>query len=172
MAGKANSKAVETTPAVQTIVAKVKSVKVNSDADNIRYTVQFDTMFDAITRNRETEEFEENKVDYIAFVPSVLIAQSLELVEGLDLMYTKKKETALRNDQSNGFGATELHVVLRNAKIEFTRTRFEQGDEYTTRDGEVFTHEYAGYNTDITKIVVTEKIQNKLDDLLDSIFEL
>lgn len=172
MAGKANTKAVEITPAIQTISAKVKSVKVNSDADNIRYVVQFDTMFDAIIRNRETDEYEESQVDYISFVPSVLIAQSLELVEGLDLMYTKKKETALRADQANGFGATELHVVLRNSKIELARTKFEVGDEYTDRNGEVHTHEYAGYNTDITKIVVTEKIQSKLDDLLDSIFEL
>lgn len=168
MAGKAKQPEVQ----VATISAKVKSVKVNSDADNIRYVVTFDTPFDAIVRNRETEEYEQGTVDYISFVPSVLIAQCLEQIEGLDLMYTKKKENALRSDQPNGFGATELHVVLRNAKIELTRTKFLAGDEYTTRDGEVLTHEHDGYNTDIAKVTVTDKIQDKLDDLLDSIFDL
>lgn len=176
MAGTAKNKKAPATDAVeakaQTITVGVKSVRVYSADDNIRYRVQFDTMIDAIVRDRETDEYVESQVDYIDFVPSVIIAQCLNIVDGLDLMYTKKKEQSLRNGSDNGFGATELQVVLGKAKMTLERTRFEAGDEYTDRDDTVQTHEYAGYNTNITAIKVSERIQVKLDALIDSIFDL
>lgn len=153
-----------------TISSKVKAIRVYSNGDSIRYRVQFEDAFDAIVK--QDDEYVDGSVDYIDFVPRVLIAQCLSLVEGLDLMYTKKKEQGLRNDNASGFGAAELNVVLRGAKVQFERTRFVAGEEYETADGQTQVHEHDGYNTAITDIKVTERIQAKLDALIDSMFEL
>lgn len=150
---------------------KVKSIRVYSNGDSIRYRVTFDQSFDAIGRN-EDGDYVDTQVDHIDFVPRHIIAQCLNIIEGLDLMYTKKKEQALRNEGQGGFGAAELQIVLRNAKITLVRTKFEAGSEYTDSDGNVQTHEYAGYNTNIKDIVVTERVQAKLDKLMDSVFEI
>ena len=150
---------------------KVKSIRVYSNGDSIRYRVTFDQSFDAIGKN-EDGNYVDTQVDYIDFVPRHIIAQCLNIIEGLDLMYTKKKEQALRNEGQGGFGAAELQVILRNAKITLVRTKFEAGSEYTDSDGDVQTHEYAGYDTNIKDIVVTERVQARLDKLMDSVFEI
>lgn len=154
-----------------TVEAKVQNIRVYSNGDNIRYRVTLDTPFDAITRDMNGD-YIEAQVDYINFVPRVLIAQCLSIIEGLDLMYTKKKEQGLRNDGQGGFGAAELQVVLRGAKVTLERTKFAAGEEYTDADGIVQTHEHEGYNTKITDIKVTERIQAKLDALIDKMFDL
>lgn len=153
------------------VEAKVLNIRVYSNGDSIRYRVTFDQSFDAIVRNAEGE-YVETQVDYIDFVPRVLIAQCLSIIEGLDLMYTKKKEHGLRNDGQSGFGAAELQVVLRGAKVKLDRNKFEAGSEYADANGIVQTHEHAGYNTSITDVVVTERIQAKLDTLIDKMFDL
>ena len=52
------------------------------------------------------------------------------------------------------------------------RNKFEAGSEYADADGVAQTHEHSGYNTAITDIVVTERIQAKLDTLIDKMFDL
>lgn len=152
-----------------TITAKVLNVRVYANGDSIRYRVTFDQLFDAIARNAKGE-YVETQVDYIDFVPRAMIAQCLSVVEGLDLLYTKKKEQELRNNGQGGFGAAELQVVLRDAKATMERTKYEAGSEYTDVDGVVHTHEYAGYNTSFSDVVVTDRIQAKLDALSDKVF--
>lgn len=154
-----------------TINAKIQNIRVYSNGDSIRYRVTFDQSFDAITRNANGE-YVETQVDYIDFVPRVLIAQCLSIIEGLDLMYTKKKEQGLRNDANGGFGAAELQVVLRGAIVAMDRNKFETGSEYADADGVTKTHEHAGYNTTLINVVVTERIQAKLDALIDKMFDL
>lgn len=154
-----------------TISAKVQNIRVYSNGDSIRYRVTFDQSFNAIARNADGD-YVETQVDYVDFVPRVLIAQCLNIIEGLDLMYTKKKEQGLRNGGDGGFGAAELQIVLRGAKVTMERTKFEVGDEYADADGVVKTHEHAGYNTAITDVVVTERVQSKLDTIIDKMFEL
>ena len=154
-----------------TINAKIQNIRVYSNGDSIRYRVTFDQSFDAIARNANGE-YVETQVDYIDFVPRVLIAQCLSIIEGLDLMYTKKKEQGLRNDANGGFGAAELQVVLRGAKVAMDRNKFEAGSEYADADGVAKTHEHAGYNTTLINVVVTERIQAKLDALIDKMFDL
>ena len=152
---------------------KVKAVRVYNDNDSaLRYRLQLDEAIDAIVRDSITGEYVDAKVDYIDFLPRVLIAQMLNHVVGLDLMYTKKKEEGLRNGIASGFGAAELQAVLRNAVVTIERTKFEAGSEYTTSDGKVKTHEHAGYNTSITGVKVSELVQSKLDALLDKMFDL
>lgn len=158
------------TPVVNTIKTKVAGIRVYSNGDSIRYRVQFEDSFTAIIK--QGDEYVEAEVDYIDFIPRVLIAQCLSIVEGLDLLYTKKKEQGLRNDDATGFGAAELQVVLRKATIVLERTKFIAGEEYTDSDGETQTHEHDGYNTVITDIIVTDKIQKKLDELIDKMFDI
>lgn len=155
---------------VNTINTKVVGIRVYSNGDSIRYRVQFEDAFTAIVK--QGEEYVEAEVDYIDFIPRVLIAQCLSIVEGLDLLYTKKKEQGLRNDNETGFGAAELQVILRKATIILERTKFLAGEEYTDSDDETQTHEHDGYNTVITEITVTDKIQQKLDALIDKMFDI
>ena len=158
---------------VQIIKCGVKSVQVYSNGDSsVRYRMKLDVSIPAIKKDYETEEYAPAEVDYIDFVPRVLIAQSINLIGGLDLMYTKKKEHSLKNENASGFGAAELQVILRNAKLEIKRTKFSAGDEYTTHDGQVLTHDYEGYNTDIVEIKVSDRVQDKLDDIADSMFNI
>lgn len=154
------------------IKCAVKSIQVYGNGDNgVRYRATIDQEIDAIQRN-EDGDYVTAKVDYIDFFPSVLIAQCINHIEGLDLLYTKKKEVALRNANGNTFGAAELQVVLSKAKLTIERKRFEAGDEYTDSNGETATHENAGYNTDITDIQVSDKVQTKLDSVMDSVFDI
>lgn len=153
------------------ISTKVKSIRVYSNGENIRYRVTFDKDFKAFTKT-EADEYVETDVNYIDFIPRVFIAQCLSLVDGLDLIYTKKKEQSLRNDGAGAFGAAELQVVLKDAKLVLERTKFEAGDEYIDADGVVHTHEYAGYNTAIKDIKVSEKMQAKLDQIIDKMLGL
>lgn len=170
---KANVATQEVVAPLKSIIdCAIKSVQVYGTGDSaVRYRVTFDTTFSAIKKNTN-DDYELAQVDYIDFVPRVLVAQCINNIDGLDLMYTKKKETALRNDNSAGFGAAELQVVLRGAKLSIERTKFEIGSEYTDGNGDVQTHENAGYNTNIIKIKVSERVQTKLDEMIDKVFDL
>lgn len=167
MAGKANDVA-NATKSIECKFLKIR-VKPNSDG-TIRYHVQLDVMIDAMRKNYETEEYEIQQVDYIDFVPSVLKAQVLNLVEGLDFSYSKKQEASLLKDNGATFGAAEFAYTLRNAKIVIERTKFVPGDEYTDRNGKTVVHEHTGYNTNIVSIKVTDKIQDMIDSAMDNIF--
>lgn len=164
----ANSK-VENEVSVINVV--VKAVRVYSTGDNVRYRVQFDSPFQGYAKDMN-DNYNLTEINYIDFVPSVLIAQCLNIVEGLDILYTKKKEAGLRSNGITGFGAAELQAVLRNAKMKLERRHFSTGEEYVTSDGEVRTHEHDGYSTSIVDIRVTERVQTKLDDMLDKMLEI
>lgn len=165
------TKVVETKVTNKTsLTTKVSSIRVYSNGDSIRYRVQFADAFTAIVK--QNDDYVEAQVDYIDFIPRVLIAQCLSIVEGLDLLYTKKKEQGLRNDSESGFGAAELQVILRNATVKLERTKFLAGEEYADADGVVHTHDHDGYNTVISDITVTDKIQAKLDALIDKMFDI
>lgn len=151
---------------------KANSIRVYSSDDIIRYRIQLNTTIPGIRRNEVNGEYMETEIDYIDFVPAVLIAQCLEQIPGLDVIYTKKKEEGLRNGNSSGFGAAELQAVLRDAKISIERKKHVAGEEYTDRNAEVRTYEFDGYNTSITKIQLSQRMQIVLDKAIDSMFDL
>lgn len=151
---------------------KVKAIRVYQTDDTIRYRVQLDSIITGIQYDIVTGSYNEADVDYIDFVPRVLIAQCLEQIPGLDVVYTKKKEEGLRNGNTSGFGAAELQAVLRGASIKLQRTKFIAGDEYITNDGEMKTHEHAGYNTAINEIVLTPVMQKVIDKVIDNMFNV
>lgn len=156
---------------VSVIDVVVKAVRVYSTGDNVRYRVQFNSPFQGYAKDMNGD-YNLTEIDYIDFVPSVLIAQCLNIVEGLDILYTKKKEAGLRSNGVTGFGAAELQAVLRNARMQLKRKHFSTGEEYVTEDGEVRTHEHDGYSTSVMYIRVTERVQTKLNDMVDKILEI
>lgn len=153
-----------------TITLTVANLKVWSNGDSIRYRLTFKESFDGI--QKVNDEYVETTVNYIDFVPRYLIAIALEHIPGVDVLYTKRKEEALRSDGVSAFGAAELQVILRGATIDVERNKFAAGDEYTTSDGEVLQHENAGYNTEVLSITVTDRVQDKLDAIADSVLAL
>lgn len=153
-----------------TITLTVANVKVWSNGDSIRYRLTFKESFDGIQKINDA--YIEATINYVDFVPKYLIACVLEHIPGVDVLYTKRKEEALRNDGISAFGAAELQVILRGATIDVKRNKFVAGDEYTTADGEVLQHENVGYNTEIVDIQVTDRIQDKLDVIADSVLAI
>lgn len=153
-----------------TMNVKAKAIRVYQSADSVRYRMDIETMVDAIAVR--DGEYIETQVSYLDFAPSVLIAQVINCVPGVDVLYTKKKESAIRNGNQNGFGAAELQVVLRDATITVDRTKFEAGTEYEMSDGTTGIHEHAGYSTSITEIKVSDKVQEKLNEIADKLLSL
>lgn len=149
-----------------TIEAKILNVSVNAFEGELKYHVTFDKTFEAIVKN-DDDNYVESTADYIAFVPKVLIAQALELVPNLSIMYNMMKESSLRNGEKNTFGATQLTIILRDAEVTLEREKHKAGEEYINADGETKTLEHDCYFTTIKKIKVTDKATKVLDRVLD-----
>lgn len=145
----------------------VTNVRAYSNNDAIRYRVSFKEKIDAIVKN-DTGDYIDGKVDYIDFVPSVLIAQCIQHIEGLAFIYGNSKEQGLRNGNDAGFTAAHLTLIVAGATFKLERDKFAEGDEYTDMNGDIVgTHGHAGYNTNIVGITLTEKAQSRVDKVLD-----
>jgi hypothetical protein len=139
-----------------------KTIRVYHDAnDNILYRVTFNEEFPAYIKI-SSGEYVKAEVNYIDFRPRVLIAQLLEHVDNLHIIYTKKQETAIRSNHTSGFGAAEIGAVLTKAGITIHRMEFAKGEEYTDSDGEIAVHEYNGYSTSIVAVDVCDNVKNIL----------
>ena len=150
-----------------TVNVTVTNVRAYSNNDAIRYRVSFKEQIDAIVKN-DNGEYVPGTVDYIDFVPSVLIAQSINYVDGLAYIYGKRKEQGLRNGDSAGFTAADLTLIVAGATFELERTKFTAGEEYADADGNtVGTHEHDGYNTNIVGITLSGKAQARIDKVLE-----
>lgn len=150
-----------------TINVTFNSIRVWSNGGTIIYRLQTNEEFDGIVKNGDT--YQEAKVNYVDFVSSFLVSQVLNLVPGVDMIYTKKKEQSLRNDNESSFGAAEIQALLYDGKLTLERIKFNPGDEYTTADGEIMQHSFAGYHTEIVDIQVRDELRKKLNTLFDSV---
>ena len=145
----------------------VTNVRAYSNNDAIRYRVSFKEQIDAIVKN-DNGDYVPGTVDYIDFVSSVLIAQSINYVDGLAYIYGKRKEQSLRNGDSAGFTAADLTLIVAGATFELERTKFAAGEEYANADGEIVgTHDHDGYNTNIVGVTLSEKAQARIDKVLE-----
>ena len=151
-----------------TVNTTVKSIRLVNAENGVYYRVEFANEFDAIVNNNGT--YAEGKVNYINFAPKALIAQVLANVAGSDILYARRHENAVRNGGAD-FGVAELSAILRNAKISLEREKFEAGSEYDV-NGETYTHEFVGYNTQIASVEVTERVARQMDALLDSVLSI
>lgn len=149
-----------------TIEAKILNVSVNAFEGEIKYHVRFDKSFEAIVKD-DDDAYIDGTADYIDFVPRVLIAQVLELVPNLSIMYNMMKESSLRNGEKNTFGATQLAIILNNAEVILEREKHTAGEEYTNSEGDTTTLEFDCYFTTIKEIKVTKKANEILDKVLD-----
>lgn len=149
-----------------TIEAKIANVSVNAYEGEIKYHVSFDKTFEAIVKD-DNDNYVEGNADYIDFIPRVLVAQALELVPNLSIMYNMMKESSLRNGEKNTFGATQLSIILRDAQVTLEREKHNAGEEYTDANGDTATLEHDCYFTVIKDIKVTENATKILDRVLD-----
>lgn len=153
---------------VMDINTTVKSIRTIESENGVVYRVEFADSFPAIIKAED--KYVEGEANYISFQPRVLIAQVLNLVEGADILYTRRHEAAIRTGSAD-FGAAELSAILRGANITIGRIKFAAGEEYSVGD-ETHTHEYAGYNTQIISIKVTPRVAKQMDSLLDSVLSV
>lgn len=151
-----------------TINTTVKGLRTIETETGVAYRVEVNDTFPAIIK--DGDKYIEGEANYVSFQPRVLIAQVLSIVNGADILYIRRHEAAIRSGSAD-FGAAELTAILRGAKITLERTRFESGEEYNVGD-EVRTHEFSGYNTQITSIEVSARVARQMDALADSVLSI
>lgn len=151
---------------------KIKRVKLYTTEEGVvRYRVTIDEVIPGIVV--VNNQYVDGQVMHVDFVPRYFMAICLEQVEGLAYRYEKQNERATFDPENNSkFGAAELDIFLRDAEIEIRRTEFNVGDEYVDKDGVIHTRKHHGYNTEILDIKVTDKIQKKLDAMLEKAFSI
>ena len=137
------------------VVLTVKRVVVGVDF----YTVVFKEEFDGMVQ-LEDDQFAEAKIDSISFNSSYVHQSVINLLPGVDLLYTAKKQ------EGKSF-ATSIMALLKDAKLTIKRDKFAKGSTYVTADGEELEHLHDGYSKDIIDIEVSDRVQKQLDRILD-----
>ena len=164
MATKAKAEATATTTE-QTIVTRIKSLSFIQDSNN--YVVEFTNDFDAIIKNGD--KYEDGRTNRITFNSRYFKYLVLNLIPDLAIIYEDAREKADANDEAFVFTCAKLSKYLQNAKIKLVRTKFNAGDEYVDQNGEVHTHNNAGYDTVVDDIILDPKGEKRLERDIDNI---
>jgi hypothetical protein len=171
MAKKQSAEATATTNATtatansQVIITRIKSVSFIQDSNN--YIIEFTNDFDAIVKNGD--KYEDGKSNHITFNSRYFKYLVLNAIPDLALIYEHTRELANANDETFVFTAAKLNKYLQNATIHLKRTKFSAGDEYVDQNGEVFTHNNSGYDTEIVKLQLDVKGERRLEKDIDAI---
>ena len=154
---------------METYKVKFQRISVYGDIDNIRYRVILDQ--DILGYKMDTNgQIIRSTVNYIDIAPSALIAQTIRCVPNLGIIHAYLVEKNLRGSGKRvGIDAAQLQAYLADAVVTLERTEFHPGEEYTTSDGDVRTHEFDGYTTTIKDIVVTANAERIVDRAIDRI---
>lgn len=154
---------------METYKVKFQRISVYGDIDNIRYRVILDQ--EILGYKMDTNgQIIRSTVNYIDIAPSALIAQTIRCVPNLGIIHAYLVEKNLRGSGKRvGIDAAQLQAYLADADVTLERTEFHPGEEYTTSDGEVRTHEFDGYTTTIKDIVVTANAERIVDRAIDRI---
>ena len=154
---------------METYKVKFQRISVYGDINNIRYRVILDQEILGYRMNTDGQIIR-STVNYIDMAPSALIAQTIRCVPNLGIIHAYLVEKNLRgNGKRIGIDAAQLQVYLTDVDVTLERTEFHPGEEYTTSDGEVRTHEFDGYTTTIKDIVVTANAERIVDRAIDRI---
>lgn len=154
---------------METYKVKFHRISVYGDIDNIRYRVILDQDIPGYKIDTNGQ-IVKTTVNYIDILPSALIAQTIRCIPNLGIIHAYLVEKNLRGTGKRiGIDAAQLQAYLTNADVTLERTEFHPGEEYTTIDGEVRTHEFDGYTTNIKDIVVTTNAESIADRVIDRI---
>lgn len=154
---------------METYKVKFHHISVYGDIDNIRYRVILDQDIPGYKIDTNGQ-IVKSTVNYIDIVPSALIAQTIRCIPNLGIIHAYLVEKNLRGTGKRiGIDAAQLQAYLTDAVVTLERTEFHPGEEYTTIDGEVRTHEFDGYTTNIKDIVVTTNAESIADRVIDRI---
>ncbi|WP_444210665.1 hypothetical protein [Dialister succinatiphilus] len=154
---------------METYKVKFHRISVYGDIDNIRYRVILDQDIPGYKIDTNGQ-IVKSTVNYIDIAPSALIAQTIRCIPNLGIIHAYLVEKNLRGTGKRiGIDAAQLQAYLTDADVTLERTEFHPGEEYTTIDGEVRTHEFDGYTTNIKDIVVTTNAESIADRVIDRI---
>ena len=154
---------------METYKVKSQRISVYGDIDNIRYRVILDQDIPGYKIDTNGQ-IVKSTVNYIDIAPSALIAQTIRCIPNLGIIHAYLVEKNLRGTGKRiGIDAAQLQAYLTDADVTLERTEFHPGEEYTTSDGEVRTHEFDGYTTTIKDIVVTAHAERIVDRAIDRI---
>lgn len=154
---------------METYKVKFQRIGVYGDIDSIRYRIILDKFIPGYKIDAEGQLFK-TTVNYIDFLSNVLIAQAIRCIPNLCILHAYLVEKNLRETGKRiGIEAAQLQAFLTDADVTLERTEFHPGEEYTTINGEVCTHEFDGYTTNITDIVVAANAQSVVDRVINRI---
>lgn len=154
---------------METYKVKFHRISVYGDIDNIRYRVILDQDIPGYKIDTNGQ-IVKSTVNYIDIAPSALIVQTIRCIPNLGIIHAYLVEKNLRGTGKRiGIDAAQLQAYLTDADVTLERTEFHPGEEYTTIDGEVRTHEFDGYTTNIKDIVVTANAKRIADRVIDRI---
>lgn len=154
---------------METYKVKFQRIGVYGDIDNIRYRIILDQDIPGYKIDTNGQ-IVKSTVNYIDIAPSALIAQAIRCVPNLGIIHAYLVEKNLRGTGKRiGIDAAQLQAYFTDADVTLERTEFHPGEEYTTSDGEVRTHEFDGYTTTIKDIVVTANAERIIDRVIDHI---
>ena len=154
---------------METYKVKFQRIGVYSHIDDIRYRIILDKFIPGYKIDADGQVFK-TTVNYIDILSSALIAQTIRCVPNLGIIHAYLVEKNLRGTGKRiGIDAAQLQAYLTDADVTLERTEFHPGEEYTTSDGEVRTHEFDGYTTTIKDIVVTANAERIVDRAIDRI---
>ena len=154
---------------METYKVKFQRIGVYSHIDDIRYRIILDKFIPGYKIDADGQVFK-TTVNYIDILSSALIAQTIRCIPNLGIIHAYLVEKNLRETGKRiGINAAQLQAYLTDADVTLERTEFHPGEEYTTSDGEVRTHEFDGYTTTIKDIVVTANAERIVDRAIDRI---
>lgn len=154
---------------METYKVKLQRIGVYGDIDNIRYRIILDKCIPGYKIDADGQVFK-TTIDYIDILPNALIAQAIRCIPNLGIIHAYLVEKNLRETGKRiGIEAAQLQAYLTDADVTLERTEFHPGEEYTTIGGEVYTHKFDGYTTNITDIVVTANAESIADRIIDRI---
>ena len=154
---------------METYKVKFQRIGVYSHIDDIRYRIILDKFIPGYKIDADGQVFK-TTVNYIDILSSALIAQTIRCIPNLGIIHAYLVEKNLRGTGKRiGINAAQLQAYLTDADVTLERTEFHPGEEYTTSDGEVRTHEFDGYTTTIKDIVVTTNAERIVDRTIDRI---
>lgn len=148
-----------------TISSKLTNVELVNVGGYMKYRFHVVDPFKGITKVDETT-FEEAEVKYFDLVPSVAFATIFQNCEDLASIYAALKEQSTKAGKVNPFGALHLKMTLKGSTIEFERKFNAAGELYTDSDGNENAYQYDNWQTQIKAVVLNNKSQEIIDDIL------